>query len=160
MKEVIVGIATGIISSFIVTIIWHIVTKKINEKTNDRLNQVRYYTAFSQDIQLYCRYLDRLQMELEFPDSPDKNQDVLRAIESHPITQSFKYGLTSDGQSYLQKIYSIERSIESDAHKNALDMNRCKKYKSEIFQVECNMLKNQNSIRESWDDYKRQSSIK
>lgn len=160
MKEVIVGIATGIISSFIVTVIWHVVTKKMIERTNDKLNQVRYYTAFSQDIQLYCRYLDRLQMELDFPNFPDKNQAVLRVIESHPITHSFKYGLTSDGQSYLQKIYSIERSIENDVHENALDMILCKRYKSEIFQIECNMLKNQSSIRKPWDDYKRRSNIK
>lgn len=154
MKEIIIGVLTGIFSSFVVTIIWHFVSKKISEKANEEINKAQYLSAFSQDIQIYCRYLDRLQMELGFPENEDKSQNILRAIEDRPFPHTFKNGLNTAGQSYMQKAYEIKASIESSIHKKELDEIKCKKYKSEIFELECEMLKNQTSIRQSWEYYK------
>lgn len=154
MKEIIIGVLTGIFSSFVVTIIWHFVSKKISEKANEKINNAQYLNAFSQDIQIYCRYLDRLQMELDFPENEDKWQNILRAIEDRPFTHTFKNGLNAEGQSYMQKAHEIKSLIEASIHKKELDEIKCKKYKSEIFKLECEMLKNQTSIRQSWEYYK------
>lgn len=154
MKEIIIGVSTGIISSFIVTIIWHFITKKANAKLAEKEEKVQYLSAFSQDIQLYCRYLDRLQLELDFPENEEKYQNILRAIDNCPLTHTFKNGLTPEGQTYMQKIYEIKRAIEENINKKDLDEIKCKKYKSDLFKVECEMLKNQSSIRQPWELYK------
>lgn len=154
MKEIIIGVLTGIFSSFVVTIIWHFVSKKIFAKANEKIEKAQYLSAFAQDIQIFCRYLDRLQMELDFPENEDKGQNILRAIEDRPFTHTFKNGLNTEGQSYMQKAYEIKSSIESSIHKKELDEIKCKKYKSEVFKLECEMLKNQTSIRQPWEHYK------
>ena len=55
----------------------------------------QYKFDFANDIQLICKYLGRLQLELNFEETGDKSQNIMRMLEAHPSTPSFKKGLIS-----------------------------------------------------------------
>lgn len=153
-KDLIIGTIAGIVSSLIVTKIWNQIVKNIEKKNNDKNESEQFKELFSHEIQLECRYLDRVQLELDFPESEEKRQNVLRVLDSQPTMSSFRYGMNDEGKEILLKIHNIIHEIENCAKRNELNMAVCKVNKNELFKLEVELLKRQYAIRVPWAKYK------
>ncbi len=158
IKDLLIGLVSGALSSFIITVCWHNKTTRINEKIEDARLKSQYIKDFSDDIQSLCRYLDRLRLELSFSDSEYKNQIILRLLEARPITSAFKHGMNADGLKVLEDLRKTTLDIEELAKKNTLDKDQCVIHSSKLFKFELDLLKRQTEFRTPWDDYKNHNS--
>ncbi len=154
MINLVIGVISGIIAGILVNIFWN---KKINEiqlAEQDAEKERQYKTDFANDIQILCRYLDKLQLELKFEESPIKDENIQRVIESHPRTKLFSKGMTEEGIKIIYAIRDIEDEIKSNAIAHTLTSSKSKECYYKLFKLECDLLKNQHSIRKSWEEYK------
>lgn len=154
IKDFFIGTIAGIVSSLIVSFIWNQIVKNIEKRNEDKKLCKQFEELFFHDIQLVCRYLDRLQLELGFPDSEEKRQEILRLLDNQPMTSSFKHGMNDEGQKILLKIHTIKHEIETNAKKNELSLPICMVKSSELFKLEVELLKSQHNIKKTWNEYK------
>ena len=81
---------------------------------------------------------------------------MLNKLPSEYLTEFLNF--IANAQSHYKFCYdevnNHDKLTQDYLHSLELDELKCKKYKSEIFRLECEILKNQTSIRQSWEHYK------
>lgn len=143
IKDIMVGLVSGCLSSAIVTILWQ---RKLDAKEQKYQLEARsreYKTSYYETIQNLCRYLDRLQLELELTDLGEKSQNVRRLLDSHPSTGCFTEAMNKDGVNELARLYKLEIDLDKEARDNTLTDEASKRYKMMLFEIECHLLKHQ-----------------
>ena len=156
-ENFIIGFLSGGLSSLAVTAVWSYFEKKKLQKLLDQEKETKYKVDFAIEIQSLIKYLETLQTELKFEESIYKSQNVIRAMNSHPKTPTFKIGMNDKGTSYLSDLWSIKRNIENSIKKNELTQTACEEYEKELFELQCEILKNQTSIRKDWEEAKKEN---
>lgn len=156
-ENFIIGFLSGGLSSLAVTFVWSWFEKKRYNKITDMEQERQYKFDFANDIQLICKYLGRLQLELNFEETADKSQNIMRMLEAHPSTPSFKKGLNEKGSSYLTELWNIKNNIEDDIKNKKLNDTQCEKHRRELFKLECEILRDQNIIRKTWEEVKTEN---
>ena len=155
-KDILIGLVSGGISSWIVTALWQ---KKIDTFEKERqaevekLEKIRkaeaddheYKTNYYNTVQLLCRYLDRLQIELDLKGAVEKAANIRRLIDSIPSTPAFSDALTEEGVAQMSALYALRRELDKAADDESISDETCAQYRRRLFQFECNFLKNQTS---------------
>ena len=159
-RDFLIGTIAGIVSSLIVSFIWNKIVKKIEKNNADNDEREQFIESFLHDVHQLCRYLEKIQLELEFPESEQKREEILRLLNTQPETKSFKYGMNDEGINILLRIYNVKQEIENYAKKNDLNRAICQVKKSELFNLEFELFKKQNEIRKPWSQYKESINIK
>lgn len=154
LESFIIGLISGIFAGFIVNIFWARFERKKLAKLEDEQKKNDYIDRYSENIQTIARYLGKLQLELGFEENPNKRENVLRAIDSRPVTKSLSKSMNQKGIDFLINIRKIENDIQGNTE---IDKRTYKKYKDDLFRLEIDLLKSQNSIRLSWDEYKEKN---
>lgn len=145
IRDIIIGIISGAISSLAVTALWQKHLNKIEKLKEEQIEKKKSIDAFRNDVQVLCHFIDRLRLELELPQDEDKNKNIRRIVDSRPITSTLtRSKLTDDGYNIICKLHNCLNNIDADAIADSLSDNKCKKYNSKLFIIEMNLLKNQN----------------
>lgn len=155
VRDIIIGLVSGVISSFIVTFIWHRKMLKIDASNKDNDQKKEYVRQFKEDIQTLCHYLDHLELELSLPETADKLTNIRRLIDSRPGTSSFVGGMREDGITLMMKLNICLREMDDEATRNTLSTSKCNIYMGRLFILKCDLLKNQDVIRRPWSEYKQ-----
>lgn len=150
VESFIIGFLSGGLSSLAVTWLW----QKHLDKQQDKILEYQYKTSFSNNIQVLCRYIQSLRLELDFEEGEQKNKDVLRVIEARPFIVSFSNSINDDGHELLSQLRTIETEIESTIHDNKLNKSNSILYRRKLLKLELEVLKEQNKIRVNWNEYK------
>ncbi len=155
VESIIIGLITGFFSGlaagFVVNAIWARAERKKLDEKEDEHNRIKHILEFNEDRQLLCRYLDKLQLELPLKSSSEKHNNILRVLEEHPRTPSFKNAINQNGIDILVNIYQIENDIKN---MTKFEEALYEEYKHKLFKLECDFFKAGNSILLSWDEYK------
>ena len=151
-ENLIIGLVSGGVSSYIVNIIW----KRKLDKLEDKEKEIQFQADFFDDVQTKCKYLERIQLELGFEESGERNQNILRLIEETPDTQTFKKGMTQEGKDLLLEIISVKDKIKKYADNNTLPLPKSIEYKSQLLKLEIELLSHRTSFRRKWEDVKNE----
>ncbi len=151
VSNIIVGLLTGAASSYFVNIIW----KNKLDKLEDKENEKQFKSDFFYDIQAKCKHLERIQLELSFEETEERNQRIQRLIEFGPGTKTFSSGMTQDGKDVLSEIHSVRESIKKDIKDKQLSAQKSRDYKEKLFGLEIKLLSHITSYRNSWEEYKK-----
>ena len=127
--NIVVGIGTGCLSSYIITRAWQ-----------GKMDEHEYYRNYDEDFAQYSRYLDRVRLEMGIGDEAS----IQRAIEERPITSTFAAGLNAEGS---KAIAEIEDLLKSYAGEKNVD--------SRIYAKQIQFLKSKNRYRNDWKAYKK-----
>ncbi len=154
LENFIIGFFSGGLSSLAVTAVWSYFAKKRMNKLNDMEQELQFKADFFDDIQAKCKYLERIQLELSFPETDERNQNIRRMLEASPDTKTFSAGMTQNGKALLLEIDSIKENIKNDIKNNKLTTQKSRDYKELLFKMEFELLSHRTSFRRKWEDVK------
>ena len=154
LQNILIGLVSGAISSFIVTYFWNKRILKVDAINKDREAAQEYARQFKEDIQTLCHYLDHLRLELDLPEAKDKAANIRRLVDSRPGTSSFVGGMKEEGIALMRKLNCYLHELDDEAAHDKLTTVKCNTYKGKLFVLECDLLKNQNVIRKPWSESK------
>lgn len=151
------GLLTGTVSGLLVSFYWKKRMDKMDAITEDKKDEHEHTRQFKEEIQLLCRYLDRMQLELELPeDEETKSKNIRRLIDARPGTPSFVGGMTSSGISIMTRLNSLLIQIDTAAKTHMIKEKECENFRRDLFLIVCDLLKNTSLIQKKWVDYKKQ----
>lgn len=139
-KDILIGLISGALSSWAVTALWQ---KKIDAKEKEHQNEVakrEYESSYYDTVQVLCRYLERLQLELDFKNDSEKSNNIRRLLDAYPSTSIFNKALTNEGKNEILKLNDLKNNLDKDAESGLLSDEKSKIYKREIFQFELQFL--------------------
>ena len=150
--NLLVGIVSGVISSWIVTALWKKKMDAFEKERQAEADEREYKNNYYNTVQILCRYLDRLQTELELKGAVEKAANIRRLYDSIPSTSAFKDALTKDGEAQMLALYELRRELDKAANCELISDETCELYRRRLFQFECNFLKNQTSYLRSYEN--------
>lgn len=154
--NIIVGLLTGCISSFIVTLLWQ---KRQDNIENDKKAieaEQKHTHEFRNEVQTLCHYLRRLELELELPPFPEKYANLRRLVDSQPATPSFVNGMTEVGVKLMSDLHMTLHELNLEAIGMSLTEAKCSANYSVIFKIECELFKKWMQIQKPWTEYVQQ----
>jgi len=155
-KNILIGLVSGGISSWIVTALWQkkmdafekerqAEAEELEEARKAEADEREYKTNYYNTVQILCRYLDRLQTELDLKGAVEKAANIRRLVDSIPSTPAFTDALTEAGEAQMSALYELRRELDKAADCESISDETCEQYRRRLFQFECNFLKNQTS---------------
>lgn len=132
MNEIIVGIATGIVSSLIVTQLY-----KVNDDRRERR------LSFEHDKQMYSKNIGVIRNELDLYKLTNDTENIKRALEKPQIFASFtNENLSKDSLDIVGEGHQLLENLKEDFKKeDELPELKLDEYKRELFKKQINILR-------------------
>ncbi len=132
MKEIVIGLFTGIISGLIVSEIYRKFQLKV-EKDFD----------FKNDVQIFSKTFGVIKNELELYDKTKNNEFLLRALNEPRMYHSFTdNNLSNEASSIISNANILLNELEEDLKSGEiLDKQKLTKYKIGLFDARLNILR-------------------
>ena len=116
LRDVIIGLISGGISSWIVSIILKRRWDKKQKQIDIEYKKQKLREEFENDKQLFCRYLLGIRSELFLAKKAGDYDFVIRAIDNEPFRRSFEYLSPKNSDEVLEIIgflHDIKQAIST-----------------------------------------------
>ncbi len=146
------GLLSGIAAGFVVNVIWASAERKRLAKKEAAQDRARYLLDCNDKRQAICRYLDRLQLELELKNSTERHENILRVMKEHPYTPGLSDALTPESKALLIEIRRVEERI---ADRKTPDEAQYAQDRQALFRLEYQFLKAGDAAFLDWEVYRQ-----